>query len=86
MITETQVRPALAHKELELPRETLLRMYYKMLLARKLDERMWILHRQGEVAFHMSGIGQEAAQVGMAFALKPATTGCIPTTVTLRWC
>jgi 2-oxoisovalerate dehydrogenase E1 component alpha subunit len=71
MITETQVRLTLAHEELGLPRETLLRMYYKMLLARKLDERMWILHRQGKVAFHMSGIGQEAAQVGMAFAVKP---------------
>ncbi len=48
-------------------------MYHKMLLARKLDERMWILHRQGRVAFHISGIGQEAAQVGMAFALKPGS-------------
>jgi 2-oxoisovalerate dehydrogenase E1 component alpha subunit len=48
-------------------------MYQKMLLARKLDERMWILHRQGKVAFHISGIGQEAAQVGMAFALRPGS-------------
>ncbi len=71
MITETQTRPAVSHQELDLSSDTLLQMYYKMLLARKLDERMWILHRQGKVAFHISGIGQEAAQVGMAFALKP---------------
>ena len=41
-----------------------------MLLARRLDERAWVLHRQGKIAFHISGIGQEAAQVGAAFALK----------------
>lgn len=51
--------------------ERLLQMYYKMLLARKLDERMWALHRQGRCAFHISGMGHEAAQVGAAFALRP---------------
>ena len=41
-----------------------------MLLARRLDERAWVLHRQGKIAFHISGIGHEAAQVGAAFALR----------------
>lgn len=45
-------------------------MYWMMVLSRKLDERAWILHRQGKIAFHISGIGHEAAQVGAAFALK----------------
>ncbi len=45
-------------------------MYEAMLLARKLDERMWVLHRQGKVAFHISGMGQEACQVGAAFAME----------------
>ncbi len=45
-------------------------MYWMMLLSRRLDERAWILHRQGKIAFHISGIGHEAAQVGAAFALK----------------
>lgn len=53
-----------------LPEEKLLEMYELMLLARKLDERMWILHRQGKVAFHISGMGQEACQVGAAFAME----------------
>lgn len=44
-------------------------MYRIMLLARRLDERAWVLHWQGNIAFHISGIGQEAAQVGAAFAL-----------------
>ncbi|MBI9048016.1 MAG: thiamine pyrophosphate-dependent dehydrogenase E1 component subunit alpha [Anaerolineaceae bacterium] len=45
-------------------------IFYTMLLSRRLDERAWILHRQGKIAFHISGIGQEAAQVGAAFALR----------------
>jgi len=50
--------------------EQQLAMYEVMLLARKLDERMWVLHRQGKVAFHISGMGQEACQVGAAFAME----------------
>ncbi len=45
-------------------------MFWTMLLSRRLDERAWALHRQGRIAFHISGIGHEAAQVGAAFALK----------------
>ena len=50
--------------------DQLLEMYRIMLLARRLDERAWVLHRQGKIAFHISGIGQEAAQVGAAVALR----------------
>ncbi|HEX9118212.1 MAG TPA: thiamine pyrophosphate-dependent dehydrogenase E1 component subunit alpha [Anaerolineae bacterium] len=52
-----------------LPPERLVEIYETMLLSRKLDERMWALHRQGLVAFHISGLGQEGCQVGAAFAL-----------------
>jgi 2-oxoisovalerate dehydrogenase E1 component alpha subunit len=45
-------------------------MFWYMLLARRLDERAWALHRQGKIAFHISGIGHEATQVGAAFALQ----------------
>jgi 2-oxoisovalerate dehydrogenase E1 component alpha subunit len=55
---------------MELSSETRLEMFWMMLLSRRLDERAWVLHRQGKIAFHISGIGQEAAQVGAAFALK----------------
>jgi 2-oxoisovalerate dehydrogenase E1 component alpha subunit len=54
----------------ELSPEMKKEMYWMMLLARRLDERAWVLHRQGKIAFHISGIGQEAAQVGAAFALQ----------------
>jgi len=45
-------------------------MFWTMLISRRLDERAWALHRQGRIAFHISAIGHEAAQVGAAFALK----------------
>lgn len=54
----------------ELNAETLLAMYETMVLSRRLDERMWILNRQGKVPFHISGLGHEACQVGTAFAMR----------------
>lgn len=45
-------------------------MFKMMLLARRLDERAWVLHRQGKIAFHISGIGHEAAQIGAVYALR----------------
>jgi 2-oxoisovalerate dehydrogenase E1 component alpha subunit len=54
----------------QLSAETLLEMYWHMLLARRTDERAWVLHRQGKIAFHISGMGHEATQVGAAFAIN----------------
>jgi 2-oxoisovalerate dehydrogenase E1 component alpha subunit len=53
-------------------------MFWFMLLARRLDERAWVLHRQGKIAFHISGIGHEAAQVGMAYALEKGVDWVVP--------
>jgi 2-oxoisovalerate dehydrogenase E1 component alpha subunit len=50
--------------------DTLLDMYWYMLLARRLDEQAWQLHRQGKIAFHLSCIGHEAIGVGAAYALR----------------
>jgi 2-oxoisovalerate dehydrogenase E1 component alpha subunit len=61
-----------------LSKDTLLEMYWTMLLSRRLDERAWVLHRQGKIAFHISGIGHEAAQVGAAFALKRGHDWIVP--------
>lgn len=55
---------------MELSSDLMREMYWMMLLSRRLDERAWVLHRQGKIAFHISGIGHEAAQVGAAFALR----------------
>lgn len=53
-------------------------MYYYMLLARRLNERMLALNRQGRAAFVIAGVGQEAAQVGAAMALKRGTDYLAP--------
>lgn len=53
-----------------IPKETLIEMFTTMTRARKLDERCWLLHRQGKIAFHISGMGHEAAQIGIAFAMR----------------
>src|SRR5258708_4525955 len=50
--------------------DTLLDMYWAMLISRRVDERAWALHRQGKIAFHISGMGHEASQVGAAFAIN----------------
>lgn len=51
--------------------ENLLAIYETMVRARSLDERQWILNRQGKAPFVISCQGHEAAQVGSAFALQP---------------
>lgn len=58
--------------------EELRRMYELMLLARSLDERQWILNRQGKAPFVISCQGHEAAQVGSAMALRPGSDWVLP--------
>ena len=56
----------------------LLAIFENMLLARSLDERQWILNRQGKAPFVISCQGHEAAQVGSAFALTPGKDWVLP--------
>ncbi len=53
-----------------LTNEVLLEMYRTMLLARAVDDRGWLLTRQGKAAFMISGHGHEACQVASAYALR----------------
>jgi 2-oxoisovalerate dehydrogenase E1 component alpha subunit len=62
----------------ELPAETLREMYRYMVLARALDERMWLLNRAGKAPFVISCQGHEAAQVGAAFALARGQDFTLP--------
>ncbi|MBN8236563.1 thiamine pyrophosphate-dependent dehydrogenase E1 component subunit alpha [Halobacillus kuroshimensis] len=57
------------HKDLGLTDEQVLDMFRTMLLARRIDERMWLLNRAGKIPFVISCQGQEAAQVGASYAL-----------------
>jgi len=58
------------HRSLGLTDDKVLEMYETMLMARKIDERMWLLNRAGKIPFVVSCQGQEAAQVAAAFALN----------------
>jgi len=59
------------HETLDLEEADLKSIYRAMLVARKVDERSWILNRQGKAAFVISCQGQEAAQIGAAYNLRP---------------
>lgn len=66
------------HQALGLSDKQVVEMYETMLLARKIDERMWLLNRAGKLAFVVSCQGQEAAQVGAAFALERGKDYVLP--------
>lgn len=66
------------HEAVGLTDEQAIDMYKTMLLARKLDERMWLLNRSGKIPFVISCQGQEAAQVGAAFALDRENDYVLP--------
>jgi 2-oxoisovalerate dehydrogenase E1 component alpha subunit len=53
-------------------------LFRAMLLARTVDERQWILNRQGKQAFHISCQGHEASAAGSAFALEPGHDLMVP--------
>src|SRR2546428_9719587 len=59
------------HRSLGLSAEEALRIYEVMRLARAVDERMWLINRQGRAPCVISCQGQEGAQVGTAAALRP---------------
>ena len=61
---DTALEPKLADTDLR-------SLYRSMLLGRRLDERMVRLQRQGRIGTFAPTKGQEAAQVGSTFTLRP---------------
>jgi 2-oxoisovalerate dehydrogenase E1 component alpha subunit len=66
------------HERLGLSEERLLEMFETMLLARAVDERQWVLNRQGTQPFHISCQGHEGSGVGSAFALDRSRDVMVP--------
>ncbi|MEK6756716.1 MAG: dehydrogenase E1 component subunit alpha/beta [Bacteroidota bacterium] len=64
--------------KIKLSREELLHAYRVMLTARRADEKILILLKQGKCFFHIGGSGHEAAQVAAAAALRPGHDWCFP--------
>jgi len=54
-----------------IPTGELRRLYRLMVLTRNLDNRGVQLQRQGRIGFYIGCLGQEAAHIGSAYALKP---------------
>lgn len=57
--------------EPQIPAEDLRKLYRTMLLARRADERLLILQRQGRIGTVIPNRGQEAAALGSAYAVRP---------------
>lgn len=73
---KTASRPR--HVELGLSDDDVLKMYAEMLLARAVDERMWLMQRAGKIAFIISGQGHEGAQVGITWPMRPGQDWMAP--------
>lgn len=72
------IDPAANHLDLGLTDERLLEIYRTMVMARRIDDRMWALNRQGRAPFVVSSSGHEAAQIGTAAALTSGLDWALP--------
>ena len=61
-----------------LSRDQLLDLYHKLLLSRVVAQRERMLNRLGKGPFAITGEGQEATQVGIAFALRQGVDWTLP--------
>ena len=66
------------HSGLRLTGDELVEMYRAMVLTRAVDQKAWNLQRIGKIPFIIPGQGQEAAQVGSAWALRAGYDVALP--------
>jgi len=78
MATKTPEKTSELGADLGLSRDDLLEMYRLMVVARAVDERMWVLNRAGKIPFVISGQGHEGAQVGVTFPLRRGEDWMVP--------
>lgn len=62
---DEELRPSLDDKQIKA-------LYEWMVLARTFDEKAFKLQREGRLGTYASILGQEAAQIGSAYALRPS--------------
>jgi 2-oxoisovalerate dehydrogenase E1 component len=58
-------------RDTDVDEKTLLEWFHLMLLGRQIDYRCQVLNRQGRAPFIISCAGHEAAQIGVAWPLRP---------------
>ncbi|HVX18960.1 MAG TPA: thiamine pyrophosphate-dependent enzyme [Acidimicrobiales bacterium] len=66
------------HSDLGLTDDDLVGMYWSILLARRLDQKIWGLNRMGKAPFVVSAQGHEGAQVGCGWALRGGEDWVLP--------
>jgi 2-oxoisovalerate dehydrogenase E1 component alpha subunit len=55
----------------QLPAETVVSIYQKMVLLSMIDNILYEAQRQGRISFYMTNYGEEATHFGSAAALDP---------------
>ncbi len=70
--------PPARHVQLGLSADDVVGMYRTALLARFVDQKAWSLTRTGKARFYIPAEGQEAAQVGSAWALRAGHDVALP--------
>ena len=70
--------PPARHVQLGLSADDVVGMYRTVLLARLVDQKAWNLTRTGKARFYIPAEGQEAAQVGSAWALRAGHDLALP--------
>jgi 2-oxoisovalerate dehydrogenase E1 component len=77
-LVELKVDVTADHRALGLNDEQIMALYRTMLQARRLDDRMWALNRQGRAPFVVSSSGHEGTQVASVLAMDPDIDWCLP--------
>jgi 2-oxoisovalerate dehydrogenase E1 component alpha subunit len=67
-----------AHVTLGLSNEQVIETLRGMILAREVDDRLWLLSRQGKVHFVITSAGHEATQFGCAWAINIGRDYVVP--------
>jgi 2-oxoisovalerate dehydrogenase E1 component len=70
--------PPARHVQLGLSADDVVGMYRTVLLARFVDQKAWNLTRTGKARFYIPAEGQEATQVGSAWALRAGHDVALP--------
>ncbi|HBY95840.1 MAG: thiamine pyrophosphate-dependent dehydrogenase E1 component subunit alpha [Ardenticatenaceae bacterium] len=77
-VIEPHVGERLPHEKLDLSRERLVEALVGMIRAREVDDRLWLLSRQGKIHFVITSAGHEATQFGCAWAINAGRDYVVP--------
>ncbi len=76
--TKLNVSAPPRHKQLGLSDQEVVEALRGMIVAREVDDRLWLLSRQGKVHFVITSAGHEATQFGCAWAINVGHDYVVP--------